>query len=181
MAILFFAGALRTDSSNKKFAREALRLAESLGKKGQFVDLRDYDMPLYDGDVEASSGIPAGVKKLGEAILAADALVISMPEYNSSISGVLKNALDWVSRIKPSPWDGKHTLLLGASPGAMGAIRCLYHARQIFDALGMYVFPGTMGLAKSYEAFDENGKLKDEKQIQQLQSLLEKFIKHAGI
>ena len=120
MKLLIFAGALRADSCNKKFAREAFRLARELGAEGEFVDLKDYPMPVYDGDIETASGIPAGTAALGKKILAAEALVISTPEYNGSIPGVLKNVIDWLSREKTVSLSGKHLLLLAASPGRLG-------------------------------------------------------------
>jgi NAD(P)H-dependent FMN reductase len=175
MKLLAFAGSLRADSCNKKFAREALRLA---GAEGEFLDLRDYPMPVYDGDIEAASGVPETAKALGKKILAADALVISTPEYNGSIPGILKNVIDWLSREKPVSLAGKHVLLLAASPGAMGGIRALWHSRQPFEVLGVHVFPGMMGLPNAYNAFDEQGKLKEEKTAQQLKATLEQFIAH---
>lgn len=177
MSILFFAGALRADSLNKKFAREALRLATEAGSKGEFLDLRDYAMPPYDGDIEAQ-GLPDAVKKLSAKIAAADALVIAMPEYNGSMPGTLKNVIDWLSRDKPMALAGKHLLLLAASPGAMGGIRVLWHSRQTYEVLSMHVFPGTMGLPNAAAAFDDQGQLKDEKPRQQLKTLLEQFIAH---
>ena len=178
MNLLVFAGALRADSSNKKFAREALRLAEEEGVSGEFIDLRDYAMPVYDGDIETASGVPVSTAALGKKILAADALVISMPEYNGSIPGVLKNVIDWLSREKPVSLRGKHLLLLGASPGKFGGIRSLWHSRQPFEVLGVHVYPGMMGLSDAYNAFDLQGRLKDEKTIEQLKKTLDQFIKH---
>jgi chromate reductase len=179
MNILFFAGALRTDSSNKKFAREAMRVAGALGVKGSFLDLRDYPMPPYDADIEAA-GIPAPVKQLAAKIAAADALVISTPEYNGSIPGILKNVIDWLSRDKPVSLTGKHLLLLAASPGALGGVRSLWHSRVPFEVLGVHVFPEMMGLPSAYTAFDQNGQMKEEKSKQQLNKLLEKFIQHVS-
>ena len=99
MKILIFAGSLRRDSLNKKFAREALRLLSAKpGIETEFVDLQPLGIPVYDGDLEEASGVPAGVQELARKILAADALVISTPEYNGSIPGVLKNGIDWASR-----------------------------------------------------------------------------------
>lgn len=180
MKLLAFAGALRTDSCNKKFVREALRLATETGVEGDFIDLRDYAMPLYDGDIEESSGIPANAFALGKKIIAADALIISTPEYNGSIPGVLKNTIDWLSREKPVSLEGKHLLLLGASPGKLGAVRSLWHSRQPFEVVGVHIYPSTMGLSDAYNAFDENGKLKDERTIAQLKKTVEGFIKFIG-
>ncbi len=178
MKLLIFAGALRADSCNKKFAREALRLAQALGAEGEFIDLKDYPMPVYDGDIETASGIPAGTAALGQKILAATALVISTPEYNGSIPGVLKNAIDWLSREKTVSLTGKHLLLLAASPGRMGGVRSLWHSRQPFEVLGVHVYPGMMGLSDAYNAFDAQGRLKDAKTAAQLKQTLAQFIQH---
>ncbi len=180
MNLLFFAGALRVGSCNKKFAREAMRIAGELGAKGSFIDLRDYPMAPYDGDIEASSGVPDVVKQLGAKISAVDGVVISTPEYNGSIPGVLKNVVDWLSREKPVSVAGKHLLLLAASPGALGGVRSLWHSRVPFEVLGMHVFPGMMGLPNAYNAFDADGKFKEDKPREQLKSLLEQYIKHIG-
>jgi chromate reductase len=179
MAFLFFAGALRTDSLNKKHARAAQKLAAEAGIAGEFIDLRDYAMPIYDGDIEAGEGVPASAKALAEKIAAADGLVISAPEYNAGISGVLKNTLDWISRVSPMPLAGKHLLLLGASPGALGAVRGLWHTRVPFEAVGMHVHPTMVGLPKAHEAFDAHGSFTDEKTAANLKATLEKFAAHA--
>jgi NAD(P)H-dependent FMN reductase len=179
MKILFFAGALRADSCNKKFVREAMRMVEAKGgHQTEFADLKDYPMPPYDGDIEASSGIPESTKKLGKKILEADALIISTPEYNGSIPGILKNVIDWLSREKPVSLTGKPLLLLAASPGALGGVRSLWHTRVPFEVLGVHVFPGMMGLPNAYNAFDEQVRLKEEKTAQQLQKLIDQFLGH---
>ncbi len=180
MHILFTAGSFRTESLNKKNAKEALRLAQELGHTGEFVDLRDYAIPVYDGDDEEKSGAPEGVKKLGEKIAAADALVVSTPEYNYSMPGGLKNVVDWLSRLKPAPLAGKPLLLLGASPGPLSAVRGMTHSKVAFDSVGMHVFPTLLGLGTAGDAFDEQGRLKDEKKTKALKELLEKFAKHVG-
>lgn len=175
MKLLVFAGSLRKDSLNKKFAREALRLAIEAGAEGEFIDLKEYAMPVYDGDIEESSGIPETTKQLGKKIAAADALIISTPEYNASIPGILKNVIDWLSRDKPVSMDGKPLLLLAASPGPLGGIRVLWHARQPFEQCGVHVFPGMLGLPDAANAFEADGKLKDPKK---LKGLVEKYLKH---
>ena len=180
MKILLFAGSLRRDSLNKKFAREALRLlATRPGIETEFVDLQLLSIPVYDGDVEEASGVPAGVQELSRKIMAADALVISTPEYNGSIPGVLKNTVDWLSRIKPGSLAGKHLLLLAASPGALGGVRSLWHSRQPFEVLGTFVFPEVMGLPLAHQAFDESGALRDAKTVERLNDLLGRFLAHA--
>jgi NAD(P)H-dependent FMN reductase len=180
MKILLFAGSLRRDSLNKKFAREAARLLSALpGVETEFVDLQPLAVPVYDGDVEAAIGVPAGVHEFARKIAAADALVLSTPEYNGSIPGVLKNTIDWLSRLKPVSVSGKPLLLLAASPGALGGIRSLWHTRQPLEVLGAHVFPEMMGLPLAHEAFDASGALKDAKTAERLAGLLERFVAHA--
>lgn len=181
MKVLLFAGSLRRDSLNKKFAREAQRLLSARsGVETEFVDLQPLAIPVYDGDVEAASGVPSGVQDFSRRIAAADALVISTPEYNASIPGVLKNAIDWLSRVKPGSLTGKHVLLLAASSGALGGTRSLWHTRQPLEALGNFVFPEMMALPLAHEAFDAAGALKDAKTAERLAALLERFAAHAA-
>ncbi len=180
MKILLFAGSLRRDSLNKKFAREARRLLSARpGVETEFVDLQPLAIPVYDGDVEEASGVPAGVQELAKKIAASDALVVSTPEYNGSIPGVLKNVIDWLSRLKPVSVSGKPLLLLAASPGALGGIRSLWHTRQPFEVLGTHVFPEMMGVPLAHQVFDDAGALKDAKLVERLDGLLERFLAHA--
>lgn len=180
MKIIVFAGSLRKESLNKKYAREALRIAGELGAGDvEFLDLKDYPMPVYDGDIEDASGLPETTKALGKKLAAADAIIISTPEYNASIPGGLKNVVDWLSRDKPVSLTGKHLLLLAASPGAVGGMRVLWNARQPFEQLGMHVYPSMQGLPFAGAAFDENGRLKEEKTAESLRKLIDGFIKHA--
>lgn len=177
MKILVFAGSLRQGSLNKKFAREALRLLGAKpGIETEFVDLQPLNMPVYDGDIEETSGVPEGVKLLSAKIAAADALLISTPEYNGSIPGILKNTIDWLSRLKPVCLSGKPLLLLAASPGALGGIRSLWHSRQPFEVLGTHVFPEMMALPLAHQAFDDAGALKDSKLVERLDGLLDRFL-----
>lgn len=178
MKIVAFAGSLRADSLNKKLAMEAVAHAKDAGADASFVDIRTLNIPLYDGDLEASQGIPEGVTALGKQIAAADAMLIASPEYNGGISSILKNTIDWLSREKPVSLAGKHALLLTASPGALGGVRGLWHSRQPLEVIGVHVFPNMMGLSSAHQAFDEAGKLKDEKARTQLQTLLTQFIQH---
>lgn len=180
MKILVFAGSLRKGSLNKSFAREAARLLTARGHACEFVDLQPLSIPVYDGDLEAASGVPAGAKALAEKILAAQALVISTPEYNGSIPGILKNAVDWLSRLKPVSLTGKPLLLIAASPGALGGVRSLWHSRVPFEVLGAFVHPEMMGLPKAHEAFDENGRLRDAAIAERLDGLLQRFAAHAA-
>lgn len=180
MELIIFGGALRSGSFNKKFAHAAHLSAQRAGVKTQFLSLKDFQIPVYDGDDEEAKGIPEGVLRLGALIQKSDGLIISTPEYNGSIPGVLKNAIDWLSRIKPQPLQGKRLLLLAASPGALGGVRSLWHSRQPFEVLGVHVFPEMFGLAKANEAFDANDVLVDSKNQERLDKLVTSFVDFVG-
>ncbi len=180
MKVLIFAASSRAGSLNRRLALQASNLLSSKsGIEVQFVEFKEFDMPIYGGDFEEASGLPSGAEKLGRYISQTDAIVISTPEYNGSIPGPLKNALDWISRIKPAPpISSKHILLLGASPGALGAVRGLWHTRVPLEALGAYVYPQMFGLAKAHEAFDDSGAFKESRNLDNLSKLIDSFLKH---
>jgi NAD(P)H-dependent FMN reductase len=179
MTTLFFAGSLRADSVNKKYVKEALRLANELSHEGEFIDLKSYPLPVFDEDIQNSTGFPAELTQLAEKISAADALVISTPEYNGSIPGNLKNLIDWLSRLNPMPLADKSLLLLAASPGPLSGVRGLWHTRVPFEAVGVHVYPNMVGLGGAFDAFDAEGKLKDEKKAAMLKDTLAKFLNRA--
>ncbi len=180
MRFLSFAGSLRTGSSNKKLAREAVRLLGApIPGTAEFIDLRDYPMPLYDGDQERDDGVPDCVHRLAAKIVDVDALIVATPEYNGSISSVLKNTVDWLSRVKPVPLKGKHLLLLSASPGSWGGVRGLWHSRVPFEALGVHVYPEMMSLPNAGSAFDQADHLSGDR-ADQLRKLVGAFAGHAG-
>lgn len=174
--ILVFAGSTRRDSFNKKLARLAARSAEVAGTKVTLIDLRDFPMPLYDGDLEASEGQPEAARRLKQQFLQHDGLLISAPEYNSSITAVLKNSIDWISRpVSGEPplvaFRGKVAALVSASPGALGGLRGLVHLRSILGNIGVLVLPDQVAIVHAHEAFDEAGNLKDAKQQAAIESL----------
>ncbi len=180
MKVLLFAASLRKESYNKKFIKNARSLlATDSELELQTVQLEDYEMPMYNADIEAARGLPPDVLKMCEHIAAADALIVSTPEYNGSIPGVFKNMIDWTSRKRPVCWEKKPMLLLGASPGGLGAVRGLWHTRQPLEVLKVRLFPEMMGLQKAGEAFDDDGILKDAKNKDALKSLLEQFMEYA--
>ena len=167
--ILAFAGSTRTDSYNKKLVKVAVKGAQAAGAEVTYLDLRDLPMPLYDGDLESKEGLPANAKKLKELFLAHQGLLISSPEYNSGISGVLKNAIDWVSRSLPGEaplacFENKVAVLMSASPGGLGGLRSLVQVRSILGNIKVLVLPDQVAVPKAHEAFDANGALKDPKQ-----------------
>jgi NAD(P)H-dependent FMN reductase len=120
------------------------------------ANLNDLSIPLYSGDIEAV-GIPDNVQKLAKCIDQAQALIIASPEYNYSISGVLKNVIDWVSRVRPMPLKQKPILLMAASPGQIAGIRGLWQTRIPLEGLGNYVYPEMFSLGGSFQAFDDKG------------------------
>lgn len=175
MKLLLFAGSLRKESLNRKFLRSAQKMLEDQKISTSVADLAELNFPVYSGDIEAV-GIPESVKKMAQWVSSHDGIVLSTPEYNGSIASPVKNTIDWVSRIQPMPWKGKPLLLLGASPGALGAVRGLLHTRQPFEVTGAYVLPEMMGLPRAHLAFNEAGELNDEKTRLQLSKLIVTYI-----
>jgi NAD(P)H-dependent FMN reductase len=174
--ILAFAGSTRTDSYNKKLIKVAIRGAEAAGAQVTYLDLRDLALPLYDGDLEATDGLPPGGRKFKDLLLAHDGLMISSPEYNSSISAVLKNAIDWATRPVPGEaplqgFTGKVAVLMSASPGASGGLRGLVTVRSLLGNIGVIVLPEQVTIAKAHEAFNSDGSLKDAKQQSSVDNL----------
>ncbi len=165
--VLAFAGSTRRDSLNKKLVKFAADKARGAGGEVTLIDLRDFALPLYDGDLEEAEGAPANANKLYEMMKLHGALLLSCPEYNSSISGVLKNAIDWVSRPRPGEpplvaFGGKVAALLSASPGALGGLRGLSHVRSILQNIGVLVIPNQVSVPNAHKAFAESGELIDE-------------------
>jgi chromate reductase, NAD(P)H dehydrogenase (quinone) len=179
--VLAFAGSARTGSFNKKLARIAADAVRAAGAEVTYIDLRDIPMPLYDGDLEATEGIPPNGRKLKDFMLSHDAFLLACPEYNSSITGVLKNAIDWASR--PSPGEkplecfaGKVVGLCSTSPGALGGLRGLVTVRSILINIGSIVIPTQVAVGHANEAFDENGQLKDPKFKAAMQKMVAQLV-----
>ncbi len=168
--ILAFAGSAREDSFNKKLVKIAADGASQNGADVTLLDLRDYPIPLFDEDLEKKEGLPSNAKKIKEMMVSHDGLLIATPEYNSSISPLLKNTLDWISRSesKDEPpliaYKNKVAAIMSASPGGLGGLRGLVHVRSILENMGVIVLPNQRAIGSAYNAFDENGKLKDKKQ-----------------
>src|SRR5438552_3678099 len=157
--ILVLAGSTRQASTNRLLARDAAESLRNAGFDAVFADLRDYPMPLYDGDLEAATGLPPAAKTLKELARESDAFAIASPEYNGSYSAVLKNAIDWISR--PEPGEGalevfhdKPAAILAASPGTGGGRRVLKQLRELLEGMRMSVVPHHVLIAQSGEAFD---------------------------
>lgn len=174
--VLAFSGSLRKDSYNTKIARIACEGAKAAGADVTFIELRDLAMPLFDEDLEKASGAPETAKRFKQLLIAAQGIIIACPEYNSSITAALKNAIDWASRPAPgeaslAAFKGKVAGLCAASPGALGGLRGLVTVRSILGNLGVILLPQQVAVMKAGEAFDENHKLKDAKQQQSLLDL----------
>jgi len=177
--VIALAGSLKEHSFNRQFLEVAGSLLAEQGVEVEYVDLRDYDVPLFSEDLEAE-GLPDGVYRLKRLFLQSDGLLLASPEYNGSISGVLKNAIDWISR--PSEgvamgeaFQGKVAALLAASPSPLGGLRGLSHARDVLFNLGTVVLPGWVTLPAAYSAFDEQGKLNDEQITQRVTDLVSRL------
>jgi len=166
--IIAFAGSTRTASLNKMLLRLAAEDVKNAGGEVTLVDLRDLPMPLYDGDLEASEGPPPNATTLYELMTQHQGLLLACPEYNSSITGVLKNAIDWVSRPREgepplAAFAGKVAALMSASPGGFGGLRGLVHVRSILGNIGVTVIPNQVAVPIALDAFDADGRLKDER------------------
>lgn len=178
--ILAFAGSARQDSFNKKVVKIAVEGARSAGAEVTYLDFRDLPLPLYDEDLEEAEGLPANALKLKAIMKAHQGFLIACPEYNSSITPLLKNAIDWASRPEPGEpmlvcFQEKVAALMSASPGGLGGLRGLFHIRSILSSIGVLVLPDQKAIGNAYQAFDENDNLKDESQqaaIMQLGSQL---------
>jgi len=151
--VLIFAASLRRESLNAKLAGLAARLAQQHGAVVDLAAMKDFDVPSYDGDVEANQGIPDGAKELKRRLEANDAFLISAPEYNASMPGFLKNVIDWTSRFRPQPFDTRHALLMSASPSMAGGNRGLWSLRIPLEHLGARVYPDMFSLATAHKAF----------------------------
>ena len=178
--ILAFAGALRADSFNKKLIRIGVDGLKAAGAEATLIDLRDFVMPVYDGDLEAA-GMPEAVLRLKKLFAEHHGLLISSPEYNGSIPGPLKNAIDWVSRSAPgerplASFHDKVGALLSASPGAAGGMRALVHLRASLTHINVLLIPQQVSVSKAHEAFNPDGSLKDAKQQASVHSVAKKLV-----
>lgn len=174
--ILAFAGSTRTDSFNKKLVKIAAIGAMEGGADVTVIDLRDFAMPLYDGDLEQQQGLPSNTRKLKDLMLSHQGFLISAPEYNSSISGVLKNTIDWTSRQSEGEeplacFKGKVAGIMSASPGGLGGLRGLVHVRAILENIGVLVIPDQIAISKAHEALNVDDTLKDKKQEDQVKKI----------
>ncbi len=164
--ILAFAGSARKNSWNKKLVQYAARVAKEQGAIVTVIDLADYPMPIYDGDLEETDGVPETAKALKKLMCDHDGILIASPEYNSEIPPLVKNIVDWVSRPDPGDerrlvaYSGKTAAVLSAAPGALGGTRVRMSLRALFSYLGMIVVPEQYGLSNCTKAFEDDGSLR---------------------
>lgn len=171
--IIALAGSLRENSFNKQLVRIAAEGARESGAEVQIIDLANFSIPLFSEDLEAE-GTPEGVNDLRHLFAGSQGILLSSPEYNGSISGVLKNALDWLSRpskdIGPA-FQGKVAGIMATSPGGLGGIRGLAHTRDVLYNLGVIVNPKQIAVPSAYSAFDDKGSLTDPEMTDRVKAL----------
>lgn len=165
--IIAFSGSIRTDSYNKKMLKAAVLGARDAGAEVTVIDLRDFPLPLYDGDLEIHEGIPENGKKLKELFKEQHAFLLALPEYNSSMSGVFKNTIDWISRPTNDEGElecfiGKVAGLMSTSTGKLGGLRGLIHVRAMLENIHVLVMTEQISIPFADKAFDEYGNFKDE-------------------
>ncbi|HXG44449.1 MAG TPA: NAD(P)H-dependent oxidoreductase [Gemmatimonadales bacterium] len=176
MRLFALAASLRRDSWNRKLIQVAVDLARRHGAEVDHADFREFDMPLYDADLQAAQGLPPGAQELGRRIAAAQGLLLASPEYNYSIPGPLKNAIDWVSRARPMPLRGRSALLLATSNGQFGGVRGLLQLRLVLEGLGVHVYPDMFPLPQAAQQFDDTGGLRDPERLARLEKLIEGYL-----
>jgi NAD(P)H-dependent FMN reductase len=174
--ILAFSGSARRDSLNRKFLAVAAQAAREAGAEVTLVDPADISLPLYNGDLEDSEGMPANATKLLGLIATHGALLVASPEYNSMITPMLKNTLDWCSRAEANPFEGKVAAVISASPGMYGGVRSLQLAQQLLLKLGCHIVPGQCVLPHANKAFDAAGRLTDDRAQKSVREMAGKLV-----
>jgi chromate reductase len=159
--LLVFSASLRRDSINTRLADLAATCLEAHGGTVDRASMRDFDCPSYNLDVQSDAGFPPGADELRRRLEACDGFVVCAPEYNASLPGALKNAIDWVSRYQPQPFNERDGLLLSASPSMVGGNRGLWALRVPFEHLGARIYPDMFSLAQAHKAFDSEGRIAD--------------------
>ena len=161
LRVLILGASLREGSLNERLASLAAVSVERWGGIVDHATMADVDCPSYDGDDEKAGRMPDGARELCRRLKGADAFILASPEYNASMPGYLKNAIDWTSRFRPQPFNGKQTLLLSASPSMVGGNRGLWSLRIPLEHLGARVYPDMFSLAQAHQAFTGEGRIAD--------------------
>lgn len=180
--ILAFAGSIRNDSVNKRLAKIASNAAEQSGADVTFADLADYQMPLYCQDYESEFGLPDSVIAFKELMKSHQGFLIASPEYNGSLTGILKNTIDWMSRPyaddpRMACFDGKIAGIMAASPGGLGGLRGLHHLRIILSGIGVIVLPNQVAVGHSGTNLVDDESIKDDKLQHAITSLSDEMVR----
>lgn len=185
--ILLFAGSTRGESFNARLAALATKAVALRDAEPTLISLVDYPMPIYDGDLEKEEGVPEAARRLHGLMTVHHGIFVATPEYNQSVTPLLKNAVDWVSRIRPekeraaTPWKGRVWALGGASPGYYGATRSMAHLRHVLTvALGCTVLPDQVSIPSAGTAFSPDGGLASEKAQAHLETVVDRLIEEAA-
>ncbi len=185
--ILVFAGSIRTGAFSGKTADAAAKDLALIGADVTRISLADYPLPFMDQDLEREKGIPENAMKLGRLFAAHDGMLIASPEYNSSIPPLLKNAIDWVSRISNDdgrplkPYAGKAVALCSSSTGKFAGIRCLYHLRSVMMNVGTQVVTQQCSIAEAQNAFDADGAIRDPRTAAAMQTVCRELVEQASM
>lgn len=185
--LLVFAGSIRTGAYSARTAEAAAKMLAGLGAKVTYVSLADYPMPILDQDLEKEKGIPDNAMRLGRMVAQQDGLLIATPEYNASMPPLLKNTIDWLSRIsvdgdKPlKPFEGKIAALCSSSPGKFGGIRAIAHLRPVCMNVGLEVITAQCSVGNAADAFDEAGELVDERSRKLMEKTCRTLCQHAAL
>jgi len=174
--VLVFGASLRKKSLNDRLAELAANTIDQRGWRVELATLADFACPSYDADIETEEGIAEGAERLRDRLVKVDAFVIASPEYNASMPGALKNVIDWTSRIKPQPFNGKQCLLMSASPAMSGGNRGLWSLRVPLEHLGTRVYPDMFSLAEAHLAMASDGKIKNEVLQRRFDTTIECFM-----
>jgi chromate reductase len=174
--VLVFSASFRAESCNSRLSALAASVLARHGAKVDVATMQELDAPSFDQDVEATQGLPPGTREFQRRLEANDAFVIASPEYNASVPGLLKNAIDWVSRARPQPFNARHGLLMSASPSMAGGNRGLWALRVPLEHLGARVFPDMFSLAQAHKAFTASGELADEQLRRRFEQNLVSFL-----
>ncbi len=177
--IVVMAGSRRREALSRRVAAACVRALDAAGAEVERVELDDYPAPLYDGDLEAASGLPEAIVRLQRVLHASDGVRVVNPEYNGSLTPLLKHTLDWCSRPNPADpersggkvYAGRAAAVVGSSPGALGGMRVLFHIRDVLGYLGMQVIPQQLAVGKAGEAVGDDDRLRDAAQQDMLDKL----------
>ncbi|HEV2614661.1 MAG TPA: NAD(P)H-dependent oxidoreductase [Gammaproteobacteria bacterium] len=179
MKLLMLAASMRKDSFNKKLIRIAENIVKELSITTTLVEFNDFIIPVYNADDETSTGFPEPIKHFETLMKSHDGLIISSPEYNFTTPGTLKNFIDWLSRLSPTPLKNYPVLLMSASPAMAGGNRGLWNTRIPLEYCNAFVYPGMYSLSMADKALDENGQLRDENLHKRLKQNIADFIPYA--